>query len=118
MDQHWHVVERNRGLAPQIINLPEWSAYLIGRLCRQIATTADPFLSDLAREVSQYPGAGREREDEPWPSSCSKPSTPPTRPPPTPSGRYPARRLTGRRRRRPRGLGVRAPLPQPARASA
>lgn len=93
MDQHWHVVERNRsaaalmtgvspeltrppvnvlrvslhprGLAPQIINLPEWSAYLIGRLRRQLATTADPFLADLAREVSRYPGAGREREDGP-----------------------------------------------------
>jgi transcriptional regulator with XRE-family HTH domain len=86
MDRHWNVVERNRsaaalmtgvsaelaqppvnvlrlslhphGLAPQIINLPQWSAHLIGRLHRQIAVSDDPVLVGLAREVSQYPGAG------------------------------------------------------------
>jgi transcriptional regulator with XRE-family HTH domain len=86
MDRHWNVVERNHsatafmtgvsaelakppvnvlrlslhphGLAPQIINLPEWSAHLIGRLRRQIAISDDPFLVGLAREVSQYPGVG------------------------------------------------------------
>ena len=93
MDRHWNVVERNRsaaaliagvsaelaqppvnvlrlslhphGLAPQIINLPEWSAHLIGRLRRQIAVTDDPFLVGLAREVGQYPGVGGGRETEP-----------------------------------------------------
>ncbi len=86
MDRHWNVVERNRtaaalitgvsaelaqppvnllrlslhprGLAPQIVNLAEWSAHLIGRLRRQIAVSDDPFLVSLAREVSQYPGVG------------------------------------------------------------
>ena len=47
-----------RGLAPQIINLPEWSAHLIGLLRRQIAVSEDPVLVGLAREVSQYPGVG------------------------------------------------------------
>ena len=86
MDRHWNVVDRNRsaaalltgvsaeltrppvnvlrlslhprGLAPQIANLGEWSAHLIGRLRRQIAVSDDPFLVGLAREVSQYPGVG------------------------------------------------------------
>jgi len=93
MDHRWNVIERNRsataltagvspelarppvnvlrvalhplGLAPQIINLPEWSAHLIGRLRRQIAVSADPYLADLAREVSQYPGIGTGRSAEP-----------------------------------------------------
>ena len=92
MDRHWNVVERNdsagalitgvsaelaqppvnvlrlslhpRGLAPQISNLPEWSAHLMGRLRRQIAVTEDPFLIGLAREVSQYPGVASGRETE------------------------------------------------------
>lgn len=93
MDRHWNVVERNRavaalmtgvsaelarppvnvlrlslhprGLAPQIINLGEWSAHLIGRLRRQIAVSEDPFLVGLAREVSQYPRVADGRETEP-----------------------------------------------------
>jgi transcriptional regulator with XRE-family HTH domain len=92
MDQHWNVVERNSGavalvagvaaelaeppvnvlrlslhpcgLAPRIINLAEWGAYLIGRLRGQIAVSADPFLEDLAHEVSQYPGTGGRRAAE------------------------------------------------------
>jgi transcriptional regulator with XRE-family HTH domain len=92
MDQHWNIIERNRsaaalatgvaaelaqppvnvlrlslhprGLAPNIINLAEWSAYLIGRLHRQIAMSADPFLEDLAGEVSRYPGVTGRREQE------------------------------------------------------
>lgn len=86
MDRHWNAVDRNRsatalmsgvsaeltrppvnvlrvslhplGLAPGIINLAEWSTYLLGRLRRQIAATADPYLVGLAREVSRYPGVG------------------------------------------------------------
>jgi transcriptional regulator with XRE-family HTH domain len=92
MDRHWNVVERNRsaaalmtgvsaelaqppvnvlrlslhphGLAPQIINLPQWSAHLIGRLHRQIAVSDDPVLVGLAREVSQYPGVGGPGSDD------------------------------------------------------
>jgi len=90
MDRHWNVVERNSsaatlmsgvsaeltqppvnvlrvslhplGLAPRIINLAQWSAYLLGRLRQQIAATADPYLADLAHEVSQYPGVDGGRE--------------------------------------------------------
>lgn len=93
MDRHWDVVERNssaavlmsgvspelaqppvnvlrvslhpHGLAPRIVNLPEWSAYLMHRLRRQIAVTADPDLASLAREVSQYPGVPAGQET--WP---------------------------------------------------
>jgi transcriptional regulator with XRE-family HTH domain len=93
MDHRWDVIERNRsaaaltagvspelarppvnvlrlslhprGLAPQIVNLPQWSAHLIGRLRRQIAATDDPHLVELAREVSQYPGVGGRSAEPP-----------------------------------------------------
>jgi transcriptional regulator with XRE-family HTH domain len=92
MDHHWNVIDRNdaaaalltgvspeltqppvnvlrlalhpRGLAPNIINFGDWSAYLTGRLRRQIAANPDPFLTELAHEVSQYPGVSSGREPE------------------------------------------------------
>jgi transcriptional regulator with XRE-family HTH domain len=95
MDRHWNVVERNssavalmsgvapdlaqppvnvlrvslhpRGLAPRIVNLTEWSAHLMRRLRDQMAATADPYLAELADEVSQYPGVagGGQDTDQP-----------------------------------------------------
>jgi transcriptional regulator with XRE-family HTH domain len=44
------------GLAPRIVNLTEWSAYLLRRLDHQILATADPGLTKLAGEARGYPG--------------------------------------------------------------
>jgi transcriptional regulator with XRE-family HTH domain len=46
-----------RGLAPRIVNLPEWSAHLLARLRRQATLTGDPALESLHAELSAYPGA-------------------------------------------------------------
>jgi transcriptional regulator with XRE-family HTH domain len=43
------------GLAPRIVNLGEWRAHLLGRLRRQAALTADPYLADLYDELRAYP---------------------------------------------------------------
>jgi transcriptional regulator with XRE-family HTH domain len=43
------------GVAPQILNLGEWRAHLLGRLRRQVALTADPELADLLAELAGYP---------------------------------------------------------------
>jgi transcriptional regulator with XRE-family HTH domain len=43
------------GMAPQIVNLGEWRAHLLGRLRRQIALTADPELVELHQELRAYP---------------------------------------------------------------
>ncbi|MBV8916455.1 MAG: helix-turn-helix transcriptional regulator [Acetobacteraceae bacterium] len=39
------------GLAPNIANLPEWRAHILGRLRRQVATNADPALRSLLHEL-------------------------------------------------------------------
>ena len=44
------------GLAPRIVNLAEWSAYLLRRLDHQILAGADPALAKLADEARSYPG--------------------------------------------------------------
>jgi hypothetical protein len=44
------------GLAPRIVNLREWSAYLLRRLDHQILASADAGLTKLAGEVRGYPG--------------------------------------------------------------
>jgi len=44
------------GMAPRILNLPEWSAHLLHRLRRQASLTADPELQRLYDELSAYPG--------------------------------------------------------------
>jgi hypothetical protein len=44
-----------KGLAPRIINLPEWREHLLDRLRRQIAATRDDVLVELLQEVSAYP---------------------------------------------------------------
>jgi len=43
------------GMAPQIVNLGEWRAHLLGRLRRQVALTADAALADLYNELCAYP---------------------------------------------------------------
>lgn len=44
-----------KGLAPRILNLPEWRAHLMERLRRQVELTADPVLSNLLDELRGYP---------------------------------------------------------------
>ncbi len=83
-DRYWNVIDRNRsmetltqgvglelleppvnalrmalhpnGLAPRIINLAEWSGYLLRRLDHQVLVTGDASLAALAEEVRSYPG--------------------------------------------------------------
>jgi len=43
-----------KGLAPRIVNLPEWRAHMLGRLRRQIDLTADPVLIELLAEAQAY----------------------------------------------------------------
>ena len=43
------------GLAPRIVNLAEWRAHVLARLRRQIDTSADAALVELARELAEYP---------------------------------------------------------------
>ena len=43
------------GMAPNIVNLGEWRAHLLGRLRRQVALTADPDLATLYDELRAYP---------------------------------------------------------------
>jgi transcriptional regulator with XRE-family HTH domain len=90
VDRHWNVVAVNRGveyvnrdvapelrappanalrialhpdgLAPQITNLNEWSAYLLGRLRRQIESTGDSELETLYEELAGYPGVATEED--------------------------------------------------------
>lgn len=49
-----------RGLAPLIVNLPEWRAHFLGRLERQVAVTGDDELAALLAEVAAYPGSVRD----------------------------------------------------------
>jgi transcription regulator MmyB-like protein len=44
------------GMAPRIANLAEWRAYLLHRLDRQAAATADPVLRVLHDELAALPG--------------------------------------------------------------
>jgi MmyB-like transcription regulator ligand binding domain len=43
------------GLAPRIVNLAEWSSYLLRRLDHQILAGADAALTELAGEARGYP---------------------------------------------------------------
>jgi transcriptional regulator with XRE-family HTH domain len=44
------------GMAPRVLNLPEWSAHLLHRLRREAALAADPDLKRLHDELAAYPG--------------------------------------------------------------
>lgn len=84
VDRHWHLVEANpavglftagaadrlltppvnvlrlsldpEGMAPRIVNLPEWRAHLLDRLRRQVAATGDPRLQELYDDLRRLPG--------------------------------------------------------------
>lgn len=43
------------GMAPRVVNLPEWRAHLLDRLERDIIATADPGLIGLRDELTRYP---------------------------------------------------------------
>ncbi|QRP50864.1 helix-turn-helix transcriptional regulator [Amycolatopsis sp. FDAARGOS 1241] len=43
------------GMAPRILNLGEWRAHLLGRLRRQVESTADAELAELLAELRGYP---------------------------------------------------------------
>jgi transcriptional regulator with XRE-family HTH domain len=44
------------GMAPRILNFPEWSGHLLTRLRRQALLSQDPALAELERELLGYPG--------------------------------------------------------------
>ncbi|MYT35681.1 helix-turn-helix domain-containing protein [Streptomyces sp. SID8356] len=50
------------GLAPRILNLPEWRADLLAQMERQIALVRSPELRTLYEEVAAYPVVGRGAE--------------------------------------------------------
>jgi transcriptional regulator with XRE-family HTH domain len=88
-DRYWNVIDRNHsmetltqgvdpellkppvnalrmalhpnGLAPRIINLAEWSGYLLRRLDHQVLVTGDASLAALAEEVRSYAGVEEHR---------------------------------------------------------
>lgn len=88
VDAHWNLVEANTaammlmagaapgllappvnvlrlslhplGLAPRILNLPQWRASIFQRLADQIAATADPVMSALLEELRAMPGGEAE----------------------------------------------------------
>lgn len=43
------------GLAPHISNLHEYAGHLVGRIRRDVETTADPGLGELLAEIADYP---------------------------------------------------------------
>ena len=44
------------GMAPRIVNLPEWRAHLLERLGREAVATGDPALAALHEELAALPG--------------------------------------------------------------
>lgn len=87
VDRHWNIVAANRavpalaagaaarlmeppvnalrlslhpeGMAPRIINLPEWREHILERLKRQATATGNSVLIELYRELSGYGGEKR-----------------------------------------------------------
>lgn len=83
VDRHWNLVAANRavgpliggldpsiwkppvnvmraalhpeGLAPRIVNLPEWREHVLERIRRQVEDTGDPALAALLDELRSYP---------------------------------------------------------------
>ncbi|HYF24618.1 MAG TPA: helix-turn-helix domain-containing protein [Baekduia sp.] len=54
------------GMAPHILNLPQWRAHLLERLGRQAVTSGDPALAALHEELAGYPGGGGPAPEEPY----------------------------------------------------
>lgn len=44
------------GMAPRIVNLPQWRAHLLGQVRRRAEHTGDSRLRDLYDELAEYPG--------------------------------------------------------------
>jgi transcriptional regulator with XRE-family HTH domain len=93
INRHWTLVEANRavapllagadasllqppvnvlrlslhpsGLAPRIVNLPEWRAHLLERLRKQIDVSADPVLIALLEELRAFPAPQSRRPPPP-----------------------------------------------------
>ena len=91
IDRHWSLVSYNRavppllegvapalmqapinvlrlslhpeGLAPRIVNLPQWRAHLLARLRQQVAVSADPVLAALLDELRAYPAPSGDAVD-------------------------------------------------------
>jgi len=87
IDRHWNIVDRNHstrilaqgvapellkppvnalrmalhpsGMAPRIINLAEWSGYLLRRLEHQLLVSGDPLVASLTEEIRSYPGVAK-----------------------------------------------------------
>jgi transcriptional regulator with XRE-family HTH domain len=53
------------GMAPNIVNLPQWRSHLLERLRRQITNSGDPALTELYEEVAAYPGGTAQDEPDP-----------------------------------------------------
>ena len=53
------------GLASRIVNLAEWKAHVLTRLRRQIDTSPDPVLVELAKELAEYPASTTKRDAAP-----------------------------------------------------
>jgi transcriptional regulator with XRE-family HTH domain len=53
------------GLAPRIVNLPEWRGHLLERLRRQVEASADPVLVALLAELRGYPAPRAPRPPRP-----------------------------------------------------
>jgi transcriptional regulator with XRE-family HTH domain len=54
-----------RGLAPRILNLPQWRGHLLHRLERQAALTGDQAVAELLGEVRALPGPRGPQSGEP-----------------------------------------------------
>ena len=93
VDRHWTLVAHNRavmpllagvdpalvrppvnvlrlslhpaGIAPRIVNLPEWRQHLLARLRQQVEVSADAVLADLLTELAAYPMPGAPHQRDP-----------------------------------------------------
>ena len=63
------------GMAPRIVNLPEWRAHVLTRLHRQAQATGDHRLTDLHDELRAYPGGESDRAAATQPTSWSRSAT-------------------------------------------
>jgi MmyB-like transcription regulator ligand binding domain len=101
VDRHWHLVAHNRlvpllmahaapelttppvnvlrvslhpqGLAPRIINLGAWRAYILKRLRQQVAATQDPVLQALLDELRALPGPPSPDDEPAGPADLAVP---------------------------------------------
>lgn len=101
VDRHWNLVAHNRlvpllmaqaaleltappvnvlrlslhpqGLAPHIVNLGTWRAYVLQRLAQQVASTLDPALQLLLDELRALPGPPAPDEEPGGPADLAVP---------------------------------------------